>query len=38
VIGGDGRSRLFDERLTIEGDEAVAVRELTELDPGGARY
>jgi alkanesulfonate monooxygenase SsuD/methylene tetrahydromethanopterin reductase-like flavin-dependent oxidoreductase (luciferase family)/putative sterol carrier protein len=33
-----GGEALFDQRLTIEGDEAVALRVLTELDPGGAGY
>ena len=33
-----GGEALFDQRLTIEGDEAVAVRVLTELDPTGAGY
>ncbi len=33
-----GGEALFEQRLTIEGDEAVAVRVLTELDPTGAGY
>jgi putative sterol carrier protein len=33
-----GGEALFDQRLTIEGDETVAVRVLTELDPTGAGY
>ena len=33
-----GGEALFDQRLAIEGDEAVALRVLAELDPGGAGY
>jgi putative sterol carrier protein len=33
-----GGEALFDQRLSIEGDEAVAMRLLSELDPSGAGY